>query len=167
MSTLVLQNNFLTSEDIMNIDAATSFKDLTPIGLGILRRMYERHAGIEEIGMVCGPISPRGGLGCRHKNIQRFALVIQILEEQGHVIYNQLIFEEKMFELVSAGQPERRLLEDFYLPLFETGLIARKFFQDNWETSRGTCWELEQSRKLGIPAHLLSPPPECKVCGIL
>lgn len=42
------------------------------------------------------------------------------------------------------------LLEYFYKPIFESGLIKRLIFLPNWETSYGCKWEMDLALKLGI-----------------
>jgi hypothetical protein len=43
-----------------------------------------------------------------------------------------------------------KLLEDFYLPIFQNKLVDTLFFLPDWQTSRGATWEHEQGKNNGI-----------------
>lgn len=49
-----------------------------------------------------------------------------------------------------ANQYFMPILEDFYLPVLQSGYIKRGWFIHGWESSFGTRWEREQFTKAGI-----------------
>ncbi len=123
-----------------------SFADLAEIALTILRRMPQPS------GEVCGPIST-GGKGSIEANIAEFNTTIDRLLAQGLTIFDQVPFEQHIFDLIAGGKGSRlqnELLEKFYSPLFTSGLINTLYFIPGWESSHGATWEHQQARELGI-----------------
>ncbi len=67
-------------------------------------------------------------------------------------------FEDDM-ERIYKSDPKlkgTRLLEEFYLPMFKSGLIKILCFLPGWQNSIGATWEHEQAKKLGIPIIYLA-----------
>lgn len=105
----------------------------------------------QPVGEVCGPITS-GGLGSREKNLKAFLAAIAKLQAAGNPIFDQLPFEEKLYEFTQAVwyQGGLQLLNEFYLPLFQSRLIEVFYFMPLWRTSMGATWEHEKAKKLGI-----------------
>ncbi|MFZ6036571.1 MAG: hypothetical protein ACOYUK_05550 [Patescibacteria group bacterium] len=141
-------NNYWTPADHSVVSAAQSFSELLPTALTIIRRMPQ------PVAMVSGPMST-GGAGSLEKNVSRFAAAIHNLNEAGITTFDQLPFQKSMIRLLQqhhhATSYYMPLLEDFYLPVFQSGLIARVYFLPDWHTSFGARWEHDQCEKLGIP----------------
>lgn len=141
---------YWTEDDRKELRRAKTFKDLNGIAMRILKKMPQ------PIVQVCGPITS-GGLGSVKKNLHRFNAVIKALDREGFNIFNQLPFENDLYRLrreLSKTRPQKRvdreLLNDFYLPIFESGLVASFFFIPDWKTSFGARWEHRQLERLRL-----------------
>ena len=79
--------------------------------------------------------------------------------------FSQIPFEEALWRVQAllaetnpavypkgAGNP---LLELFYRPLFESGLIGSMYFIKGWESSDGARWEHDLAVELGISIFYL------------
>ena len=124
---------------------ADSFAGLVPLAIAELRKFPD---GGE---VVCGPIST-GGRGLE-SNFQIFSHTIKILQQQGRPIFSQVSYEERIFffrrrwqesDPARAGQYYMPILEEFYHPIIQTGLIRKGWFIPGWESSFGARWEREQ-----------------------
>ena len=126
------------------VEKATSYKDLFKIAEEILRSMPP------QIGQVCGPIST-GGAGSVEKNIERLKQNIFSLQEKGFVIFDQMPFEIPMQRIIkerASLEYDHSLLTDFYLPIFESGLVKKYIFflignhqlEQNGNTNRPCDW---------------------------
>lgn len=124
---------------------AETFTELSKIALKILRRMAQ------PIGQVCGPITS-GGLWSEKVNLKALEKEILKLQEKERIIFNQLPFERHLHRIV--GLPSYKggtqLLEDFYFPIFQSGLVKTLYFLPRWATSLGSRWERQQAIKLGL-----------------
>lgn len=138
--------------------AADSFAELLPIAL------EELHKFPEGCGGVCGPIST-GGYGNPEKNLRAFAATIKEMLRLGNPVFSQAPYEERIFafrkrwqdaDSANAGQYYRPILDDFYLPLFETGLVKQAWFIPGWRSSQGAVWEHQQLKRLGADIKYLS-----------
>ncbi|MFZ1987777.1 MAG: hypothetical protein WAV21_01950 [Minisyncoccia bacterium] len=127
-----------------------SFAELVSLALVQLRK-FPNGAGV-----VCGPIST-GGRGVE-QNLKIFSGSIEALKLQNFDIFSQIPYEEKIFAFrrrwqdadpSRAGQYYMPILEEFYHPLFHTGLIKKAWFIPGWESSFGATWEREQLTSLG------------------
>ena len=106
---------------------------------------------------VCGPIAT-GGLGSVEKNLHAFNQKIIELQNKGLNVFDQMPFEEPMQEFkkkLQKGEYLESILTDFYLPIFESGMISESYFMPGWESSHGANWEHEQFERLGIKINLL------------
>ena len=143
---------YWTLPDLYAIDNAQSYKRLTPIALGILRRMPQ------PIAQVCGPIST-GGLGCRIQNERLFARCVAKLRAEGLNPFNQMPLQIGFNRLVTEWQQTNGggycwpIMEEVYWPIFVSGLIKTTFFLPGWETSTGTRWERRTVKDLGIEVY--------------
>ena len=138
-------NKYWIRRDVGDVEFAKSFGDLSKVAITVLKRMPQ------PVGEVCGPITS-GGLGSREKNLEAFNKAIFALKYDGKNIFDQLPFEEKLFEFTQAVwyQGGLQLLNEFYGPIFESGLIKVLYFMPLWQTSLGATWEHEQAQRLGI-----------------
>ena len=136
---------YWSRRDEINLKKAETFEDLRNIALNVLKRMPN------PISMVAGPITS-GGRGSIRKNIQEFKRNIRELGSRGIIVFNQMIFEEPMHRIMKTDyyKEGNHLLETFYLPIFESGLIKNIYFISGWETSFGANWEHNQALRLGI-----------------
>ncbi len=128
--------------------AAGTFVEMRTVALEIL----PRHA--QPLGMLCGPISS-GGEGTIDLNLAIFNRAIPLLRAEGRILFNQIPFEPQMHRIIGADNgyylgPEQ-LLEEFYLPIFESGFLRFLIFLPTWPTSVGATWEHSQAERLGIP----------------
>lgn len=141
-----ITQSYWTEQDNEEVKIATDFKSLFVIANRILHRMPE------PIVQVCGPIGT-GGLGSVDANLNAFNIVIHELQSQGLNVFDQMPFEWPMqaikFNLDASIYPEA-ILTDFYLPLFESGLITALYFMKGWESSKGANWEHAKALELGI-----------------
>ena len=149
-------SEYYTRRILKKIASATDYKSLNSIGMGILMAMRHEHP-FRPIAMVCGPIST-GGKGSRKENLKNFSRAIDRISANGLFIFSQMPFENDM-ERIFKSNPElqgTRLLEEFYLPIFKSGLIKLLCFLNGWENSVGATWEREQAEALHIPRIDLS-----------
>lgn len=129
---------------INRINQAQSYTAMAQIALEILRSVEG------PVAELCGPIST-GGLGSVEGNLSRFDQKIRELMESGINVFNQTPFETPMQKLKEKpGFQPLDLLEGFYLPLLESGKIAKMYFLPDWQSSFGARWEHDQAKRLGI-----------------
>lgn len=145
---MLLLNNktkeYWTEEDIDAVERAHDFKDL----YAVARRIFDRMP--DGIGQVCGPIA-HGGLGNIHDNLKKFDETIQMLQREGKILFDQMSFEWPMQDIkLRVSDGALTILDDFYLPIFESGKVDTLYFIKGWETSSGAVWEHEQGVRLGI-----------------
>lgn len=142
---------YWTDEDLLAVKEAKDFKDLYIIAEKILKIMPR------PIVQVCGPIGT-GGLGNVKDNLEAFDETIKSLQAEGLNVFDQMPFEWPMqgikFNLPEGVYPES-ILTDFYMPIFESGLVSEFYFMPNWQTSRGAKWEHEEAKRLGIKINYL------------
>ena len=141
-----MANKYWTEEDHKALREATTYKQLLEVALCVLARMPEPRA------QVCGPIST-GGAGSVEENLKRFDQVIEKLQKENIEVFDQIPFEIPMQKIKTLNKVEgydNNLLNDFYLPIFESGLVYKFYFLPDWESSTGATWEHEQARRLGL-----------------
>ena len=138
-----LQNGY-TDDDLLAIKNAQTFEELCPIAFGVIKRLGP------PVGFVCGPISAAGGTKSVEKNMQIFQSHIEFLENRGLKIFNQLPFEQTVWRLTASGKNEGNILENFYLPLFKSGVFHIFYFIPGWESSFGASWEFRKAQKLEL-----------------
>ncbi len=140
-----MRNKYYTQEDLDYINRARNFIELSEIALRVIRKMPQ------PIVQACGPIAT-GGTGSLEMNLKIFGNFIQALVRDGKNVFDQMPFEEPMQRLKKEEwyRGGDQVLVEFYLPIFESGLIKRLYFIPRWETSFGASWEHEQAIRLGI-----------------
>jgi hypothetical protein len=135
---------------------ADTFESLAEIGLAQLRILGPNSE------IVCGPIST-GGLGDAVKNFQVFNATISALTRLGYKIFNQAPYESGLGKLRQKWEQAGNtgyctpILTEFYLKLFETGLITVGHFIPGWESSFGATWEHDEMQRLGVKINYLTP----------
>jgi len=140
------------TQDQEALNKARSYADLLAIARDVISRMEK------PVVQVCGPIST-GGAGDMAQNINRLGKVINTLEAKGVEVFNQIPFQVRIQTIAVAKKMqdyEHELLEEFYRPLFEKGLIQELYFMPDWQTSAGTRWEHEQGVRLGMKITYLT-----------
>jgi len=134
-------------KDFRDIDNAKSFSQLNLVAMNVLSRING------PTGQVCGPITT-GGFGNVSDNLKVFERTILQLVDQDKALFNQVPFEkpmQKVRELYGIGlKTDMQLLEDFYLPIFDSGIIDTLYFINGWESSRGSRWEREMGLERGF-----------------
>ncbi len=133
-------------EDYEQVENATTYNELRDVAFRVLARAPKPCAE------VCGPITT-GGLGSIEKNLKRFNEEIRKLQKTGVEVFDQMPFEESMQRIKKLHETKgylTNLLYEFYLPIFESGLIRTLYFLPDWKTSSGARWEHEQALRLGI-----------------
>ena len=132
-------------QDITNgLQKAVSYKELFEIAMTIISATYQ------PLGMVSGPIST-GGLGSIPLNIAAMERHIMQLQETGQYIFDQTPFEDAMQRIKGTSKGYAQdLLDEFYLPIFESGYIKKLFLMKGWQDSTGAKWEHVQAQRLGI-----------------
>ncbi|MFY9461760.1 MAG: DUF4406 domain-containing protein [Candidatus Sungiibacteriota bacterium] len=136
--------NYVTQQDLEEIDEASTFEALRRTAFRILRRMPQ------PVGMVCGPITT-GGVTVE-ENLAALAKGIDERIRGGKNIFIQLFFEAAMHRIKNTPyyRDGNHLLETFYQPLFKAGLIKTLYFLPNWRSSDGATWEHEQALRLNM-----------------
>ncbi len=139
-------------KDWQDIEKAESISDLYVIAKRIIDRMPKPFI------QVCGPIAT-GGLGSIEKNLNAFNDTIIKLQDQGFVVFDQMPFEAPMQKLKEKLTKEDEylfdILNDFYLPIFKSGIISQFYFMPGWESSFGANWEHKIAKELGIEIKYL------------
>ena len=142
-------NYELTPEELRQLAAATEFKQLVPVGVGVVARIG---SGIHE---VCGPITT-GGFGCPKKNLAFFGFAIEELWRRGIPVFDVRPYQDAMDRIIEEQNITDypwALLEEFYGPVFESGHIVKGLFLPDWQTSKGANWERQKLTSLGIPVE--------------
>ncbi len=137
---------YWTDKDTLELEQSENMPQMLAIALRVLNRMPQ------PVGQVCGPIST-GGKGSILENLVAFNETIVFMQAEGQNIFDQMPFEEPMQRVKVSLPPNTyatSLLTDFYLPIFNSGLIKKLYFMPDWQSSYGAKWEHEQAEKLGI-----------------
>lgn len=128
--------------------------EMAGIAISILAELQKESE--QPIAQVCGPLTT-GGFHSFEANLDMIGKGIDFLAERGKTVFDQRPFEfpikrmgkKKEKKRARSGYP-MALLEEFYLPILESGLIKELHFLPNWESSIGACWERTQGERLSI-----------------
>ncbi|PCI30824.1 hypothetical protein COB52_00620 [Candidatus Kaiserbacteria bacterium] len=141
------------------LDGASTYDELAKVALGQMRMLIV--AWGQKLDMVCGPIST-GGLGTKELNILRFIETIDTLRSHDYPIFSQIPYEEAIWRIqrqirTSSGDNsyDYSLLEQFYRPVFSSGLVKRMHFIPGSTMSEGSSWEHGVAMELGIERSYL------------
>ena len=142
--------------DLERIKKATDYQELLTVAKKVLRHMTLRNQ-YKPIVILCGPIST-GGAGSRKENLKIFSKAIERAKTGGLYVFSQMPFEDDMDRIYKSDPNLQgtKLLEEFYLPLFQTGLIKILMFLPGWQESVGATWEHRTAEKLDIPRIYLA-----------
>ena len=138
---------YWTKIEVEIVANASTYKELRSVALAVIERMPR------PLVQVCGPIST-GGAGSLEENLRRFNEAISFLKKEGQHVFDQMPFEASIQKIKDIEEPNAKyamgILEQFYLPIFETKAIEVFYFLPNWESSTGARWEREQAERLGM-----------------
>lgn len=133
----------LTEREKKLIQKAKDMKGLGKIAISVIERMPA------PVAMVSGPIST-GGKGSIRENMKELRKTINTLSKKSVKIFDQTLFEPQMKKIAKTHPEyltnEVKLLEEFYLPLFEKELVALICFMPDWQSSFGASWEHKQAK---------------------
>lgn len=147
---------YWTDEDKADLEqAGASLPKMLEVAIRVAGRMPKgRH-------IVSGPITS-GGMGSRTANMEVFGRAIERLIAEGKNVFSQTPFEKNMrkFHEYWAGTPKAKeycwpIIEEFYGPLFDTGLFSTFHFLHGYESSTGARWEHDQCLKRGFAIDYL------------
>jgi len=139
-------------KDWQDLEKSQNIKDLYTIAERVISRMPKPMVS------VCGPIAT-GGFGSIDKNLELFNNEIIKLQKNLINVFDQMPFEDMMQKLkITMGLDQccKSIVDDFYLPIFNSGYISDFYFIKNWESSNGAKWEHEIAKKLGIKINYLN-----------
>jgi hypothetical protein len=151
-----VHHRYWTDEDKRSSANIKTFSALAEMALQIMKRMPPR------VHAVSGPITT-GGLGNAKDNMALFKKTTEDLAiEKGLNVLSWVPFEDIIVSILKEwkkANPDEKycmpLLDDFYLPLFESGLISDIHFIYGWDSSMGARWEHDQCVRLNIARHFL------------
>lgn len=110
------------------------------------------------VHMIIGPMTT-GGTGSFESNMARHEKVVRHFWAQGICVFDQSRIDDDMNRILSTttfdGYPWL-LFDDFFGPLFESGVISKLHLLPGWETSTGTKWEQEKALSVGIELNYLT-----------
>jgi Domain of unknown function (DUF4406) len=138
-----ITKKYWTPQDLVDLEKCEDPSSMHAIARRIIDRMPR------PIVEVCGPIGS-GGLGNLEANLTLFNKTIQELQANGLHVFDQMPFEYPMQALKKKLADPMQILNEFYLPLFESKEIATFYFIPGWESSVGSNWEHDLGKKLGI-----------------
>lgn len=134
------------------LDACTSFAEMVIIAKSVIAHLAGGRNG--QIVQICGPMTT-GGLGSFDLNCRLFKNAIVVARKSGLHVFNQLPFQTAMLKIIHVkpknGRYPVEILDEFYEPVFRSGLIHRALFIPKWETSTGSLWERKTLTRIGIP----------------
>lgn len=146
-----------TDEDLRAIQDATTLDSMADIACAIVLRMP---SGLH---FVSGPIST-GGFGDVAKNRDILRAAIEELSRQGHPIWSQMPFEDKLVWFDAQWRKDGKstgycwpILETFYESIFSTGRFQVGHFLHGFESSIGARWEHENCGRWNISRRRLEP----------
>lgn len=146
------QRSYWTEDDVRALGGCQTYAEVAPVALRVLARMPQ------PVGELCGPITT-GGAGSIEENFKRFDSAIERLRAQGVEIFEVGKTQDTLMR-IKKTMPEtgydQALLDDFFLPLFESGFIKTVYMLPDWKSSTGATWEHEQAKRLGIDIVYLS-----------
>ncbi len=135
-----------TEKDIQYLKTINSYSEMKEVALKMLKGLPQ------PVAQVCGPLTT-GGRGSFKANLEMFSEGIEILVNKGKTVFDQRPFEipiQNLKKLTKGSGYQFEVLNDFYLPIFKSGLVKELYFLPGWEGSVGAKWEHEQARLLNI-----------------
>jgi hypothetical protein len=144
----------LNKKQKQKIANAESFITLLCVAMKSIKKEKKHHPKALVVEL-CAPISS-GGKGNVKDNIAEMRKAVKALQKLPFILFNQLLYEEKIGQLKKVIEDKRKcpyvfeILLEFYEPLFESGVIDILVFMPNWHSSTGANWEYVKAKKLGI-----------------
>ena len=123
------------------MEKAKTVKNLVEVAKA---RLHTAHG---PLSMVAGPRS-KGVKISEELNILAMQEYMEELYQSGENVFNDMVFEEHLQRLKDEGEIYN-LLNDFYLPLFESGYIKKMFFMKDWRFSTGATLQQQALIRLG------------------
>jgi hypothetical protein len=117
--------------------------------------------GMQNLGMVCGPITT-GGTGNQIHNFEVFNATVRGLERRGKKLFNQVPYEFGLRRLAYKWEAEGNtgycmpILTVFYARVFESKVVTEGWFIPGWHSSFGARWEREKLSNEGCMVHDLT-----------
>ncbi|MEK7567042.1 MAG: hypothetical protein AAB527_02840 [Patescibacteria group bacterium] len=141
-------HRYWTGDDIIEVEEAKDFTRLAQIALKVIGRIPD------PIVQVCGPITS-GGFASVELNLKVFEMAIDSLERKGFNVFDQMPLENAMARIQKENytDPDKArvdILNQVYLPIFESGRIKMLAMLPGWQDSIGAVWERDQGIRLGI-----------------
>lgn len=121
-------------------------RELGQVALAVLSQMPRPAV------QVCGPLTT-GGFGTLELNTKRFRQAVAKLQSMTINVFDQMPFQDAMWQIIKAsGQTGycRAILDDFYAPIFRSGLISHAYFLSDWESSIDASWERQMVKECQI-----------------
>lgn len=154
---------FWTPRDLSEAQNAMTYEQLADIAIRTLMRQWDQLPANNhgQIAVVSGTLTNGGTLPYNvvRENIQSFGRMIAKLRQLGIPIWDQRPFEKHLFRIKAlpenVGRP-MKLLNGFYRPVFESGLITLAFMLPNWRESHGAKWERRLFWKLGVSTFFVN-----------
>jgi hypothetical protein len=154
---------FWTTQDLSEAQNATTYEQLADFAIRALMRQWDRLPAdnYNQIAVVSGTLTNGGTLpyDVVQENIRNFGRMIAKLRQLGIPIWDQRPFEKHLFRIKAlpenVGKP-MKLLNEFYRPVFESGLITLAFMLPNWKESHGAKWERRLFWKLGVSTFFVN-----------
>lgn len=146
--------------DKKSLKGCKTYVSIRKIAEKNLRKVYEKYTlgkNKPAILQICGPIST-GGAGNVKDNLALFEKAVRKINKLGYYVFNQIPYEDAMGCVKKAKEKIRKksggkkaydnhLLEDFYRPIMESGMIAVVVFLPGWQSSTGAKWEYDVAKK--------------------
>ncbi len=139
-----------TADDLAACAEMDTLFGLARLAIAMLDRL-KLETKCDRIYQICGPMST-GGLGNLQDNMILFKEAIVVAREKGWIVFNQVPFQDAMIRIVKYYERKdyaQEILDEFYLPVFESHRIACAPFIPYWHTSKGAAWEREKVGSLG------------------
>lgn len=145
-----MKAKYWTDKHYENLKKSETFPELLSVAYDIIDSIPK------PIALVSGPITT-GGQGSIAKNLEVFQRAITFLEDRGEYVFNQLPFEDKFSVMARSYKGYfMPILEEFFLPIFQSGKVDKIWFMKDWQSSTGAKWEYEQAKKFGIETLFMS-----------
>lgn len=136
----------MIDDDHTAIAVAKSFHELLEIGMTLAKRLPP------PVIQLSGPMTT-GGLGTLELNVQFMRTATQSLIDQGHAVFDILVFHDTIMRLLAMRDDPSypyELMEIFFRGMFASGHIHAVYFLPGWETSVGSRWERDCVTQLGL-----------------
>ncbi len=128
---------YFTEADLLAIENANSFKELSLPAEVVIKRMGNNVVGL------CDHFSTTD----KKDNTLIFNTTTEKLIEAGVLLFNEIPFEKKILDLRNkwslnkVGTSCGPLREDFFRPLLKSGKIKTLLFLPNWELTYDSYWQ--------------------------